>query len=462
MNPQGTFYGIKRLMGKLFSEVSSEVGKTAFHIVSDTARKNIAAIEFNGNLYSPQEISAKILLTLKKEAEMYLGQKVGHAVISVPAYFNHAQRQATLDAAQIAGFNQVKIINEPMAAALAYSLNMSKTGKVAVYDFGGGTFDFSVLDINDGVFEVLTSLGNTLLGGCNIDFAIREFILKEIYMSANIDIVRDLDKNAFLVALQRITIEVENAKKSLSSTSNYEINLPYLAMKNGSPLNFTYILSRAKLEQIAKPFIEQSIELCKKAMNDARITTKEIEHIIVVGGTSKMPLVQQMVESLFLKKPAIEIDPEKAVALGAAIQAGIMIKQVEDILILDAIALSLGIETLGGVMTKLIERNTTLPVRKSQTFSTSVDNQTFVSFLLYQGEREMAKDNKLLGTFHITNIPPAPRGVPQLEISFDVDANGVLNISGKELKTMKELSIIAETSDLSKEEVQKIIQAAGV
>ncbi len=473
MNPENTITGAKRLIGKDYSMVKDMCDTSSYKIVCDTARNNAAAVSCNNKTMTPQEISAQVLMALKRDAESYLGGKVTGAVITVPAYFNDAQRQATKDAGQIAGLEVKRIINEPTAAALAYGLDKSKSGLVAVYDLGGGTFDVSILDICDGLFEVKATNGNTHLGGESIDDALIDFICKEIRKKYDLDI-KELEKSAKdeaekkkkmsekLSALQRIRESAEKAKKELSTNMNYEINLPYLAVDANGPIMFSYMLSRAELERIATPIVEKTIEPCKKAMSDAGVSTSDIKDIILVGGMTRMPLVREIVKKIFNRDASASVNPDEAVALGAALQAGILSGEVKDILLLDVIPLSLGIETLGGVMTRLIERNTTVPVKKSQVFSTAADNQPAVSIMVYQGEREMAKDNKLLGNFDLSGIPPAPRGVPQIEVTFDVDANSILHVSAKELKSGKEQNVtITSSSNLSKDDIEKLVREAA-
>ncbi len=449
-NPKRTITSIKRFMGETYDQVGQDIKRAAYSVVRGD--NNTPRIDIDGRLYSPQEISAIILQKMKKTAEDYLGTEVSEAVITVPAYFSDSQRQATKEAGEIAGLKVRRIINEPTAAALAYGLDKAnKDMKIAVYDLGGGTFDISILELGDGVFEVKSTNGDTHLGGDDFDHVIIDWMADEFQKEHNVDLRKDP------MALQRLKEAAEKAKIELSSSTSTEINLPYIMPVDGIPQHLVMTLTRAKFEQLADNLIRATIEPCKKAVADAGLTTSQIDEVILVGGSTRIPAIQKVVEEFFGKTPSKGVNPDEVVAIGAAIQGGVLTGEVKDVLLLDVTPLSLGIETLGGVFTRLIDANTTIPTRKSEVFSTASDNQPSVEIHVLQGERQMARDNKTIGRFHLDGIPAAPRGVPQIEVTFDIDANGILNVSAKDKGTGKEQKIrIEASSGLTEQEIQRM------
>ena len=452
-NPENTVYSIKRFMGRRFSEVSEEMGMVPYKVIKTS--NGDARVEAGGKEYSPAEISAKILQKLKQAAEAYLGEKLNDAVITVPAYFNDSQRQATKDAGKIAGLNVLRIINEPTAASLAYGLDKKKDETIAVFDFGGGTFDVSILEVGENVVEVKSTNGDTHLGGDNLDQRIIDWLVDEFKKDQGVDLSKDR------MALQRLKEAAEKAKIELSSTMETEINLPFITADASGPKHLVTKLSRSKFEKMIDDIVERTKKPCIQALSDAGLKAGEVDEVVLVGGSTRVPMVQELVKKLFGKEPHKGVNPDEVVAAGAAVQAGVLSGEVKDVLLLDVTPLSLGIETLGGVMTKLIDRNTTIPTRKSEVFTTAADSQTSVEIHVLQGEREMANNNRTLGKFHLVGIPAAPRGVPQIEVTFDIDANGIVNVSAKDMATSKEQKItITASGGIGDDEINQMVKDA--
>jgi len=452
-NPENTVFSIKRFMGRRYDEVSHEIKLVPYKVIR--ASNGDVRIEVRGKEYSPPEISGMILQKLKESAETYLGEKVTQAVITVPAYFNDSQRQATKDAGKIAGLEVLRIVNEPTAAALAYGLDKKKDEKIAVFDLGGGTFDISILELGEGVFEVKSTNGDTHLGGDDFDDRVIQWLVAEFKKDQGIDLSKDR------MALQRLKEAAEKAKCELSTTMETEINLPFVTADASGPKHLNLKLTRSKLEQLVEDLIQRTIGPCRQALKDAGLESGQIDEVVLVGGQTRMPKVQQVVKDFFGREPHKGVNPDEVVAIGAAIQAGVLVGDVKDVVLLDVTPLSLGIETLGNVMTRLIERNTTIPTRKSEIFTTAADSQTSVEIHVLQGEREMSRDNRTLGKFHLVGIMPAPRGVPQIEVTFDIDANGIVNVSAKDMATGKEQAItITASSGLNKDDIDKMVKEA--